>query len=759
MRATGHCINSPTRDCRVVLCRAKPSMNRRLPTASKALLYVAQAAVVAAIAYNVLHLRSYDLRVPFEYQGDSMVILMYIKGMLLNGWTFIIPQLSAPFELNAAAFPIMTNADWLIMKAISLFTSEPGLVLNGFWLLTLALSAASSTLALRLLGLGRVYAFAAGILYAFLPFALLRNVAHVNLVYYLVPFLALLAVHIAGGLASENDKLIRRVAYGACIAQGFDYVYYSFFAVLLFAFAGLVGYVGTRSRRVLAVAATAMALVIGATSINLSPSLYSWYSAGKPPEMNYKKPAEAEIYGAKIRRMIVPNPHNPVRFLAQWARRDQASTFPNENENTMARLGLAASAGFVLLLLVSLRLLRLPNDESGAMLASLAPLSLFTLLFVTAGGAGAVFNLFFFSDIRAYNRFSVFLAFFALAGLGFVLRAWPRGRLGKRIAYPCVAVFGVLGLYDQLLDCNLPERAVADTNQYRADRDIAAHLQALYPAGASILQLPLTGFPPGYLQDRMLSYDHLRPFLWSGENMRWSWPSFSQRHRAWQDRLAGTAPPAMLDAAVYSNFDAILVDRYAYKDDARQLVSALEAAGAVRKFDHSRYVVLDLGTAGDRLLAKVGAPEFARQRAQWLNPAIRVAWGPGFYDAETSAQGVHFRWSSRRSSLTLVNESPLTKKIRVDFDVASQAAGTVQVESGTRRWHIDSRSEPSHASLELSIPPAAQHTLSFQGEVARVVAPGDPRELYFNVENFGYAELAEEAPDKAVVADTRGRQQ
>lgn len=734
-------------------------MSRRLHIANKAFPYLAQAAVVAAIAYSVLHLRTYDLRVPFEYVGDSMVILMFVKGMLLNGWTFIIPQLSAPFEMNAAAFPIMSNADWLIMKALSLFTSEPGLVLNGFWLLTLALSAATSTLALRLLGLGRVYAFAAGILYAFLPFALLRNVAHVNLVYYLVPLLGLLAVHIAGGLANEHDRLIRRIAYAACIAQGFDYVYYSFFAVLLFAFAAVVGYVGTRSRRVLAVAATAMALVIGATTVNLSPSLYSWYTAGKPPEMNYKKPSEAEIFGAKMRRMIVPNPHNPVPFLAEWARRDQASAFPNENENTMARLGLGASAGLILLLLVSLRVLRLPNDQSGAVLASLASLSLFTLLFITPGGAGAVFNLFFFADIRAYNRFSVFLAFFALAGLGFALRAWPRGRLGKRIAYPVAAVIVVLGLYDQLLDCNLAERAAEDTAQYRADRDVAARVQALYPEGAAILQLPVTGFPPAYQQDRMLSYDHLRPFLWSAKNMRWSWPSFSQRHRAWQDRLAGTAPQATVDAAVYSNFNAILVDRYAYKDDARQLLSALEAAGAVRKLEHSRYVVLDLGAAGDRLLAKVGAPEFARQRAQWLNPAIRIDWGPGFYSAETTGEGVHFRWSSRRSSLTLRNESQLTKKIKVDFDVASQATGTVHVDSGTQRWHLDTRSDPSHASIELSIPPAAQRTLSFQGEVARVVAPSDPRELYFNVENFAYAELADDAPDKAVVADTRGRQQ
>jgi phosphoglycerol transferase len=727
---------------------------RRFSIAKSALLYPVQAIVVLAIAFKILKLGAYDLKVPFNYDGDSMVILMYIKGMLLNGWTFTIPQLSAPFELDAAAFPIMSNVDWLVMKAISLFTAEPGMVLNIFWLLTLVLSAASAALSLRLLGLGLIYSLGAGVLYAFLPFALMRNVAHLNLVYYIVPLLGLLAVHIANGLAGEKDRLIRCIAYAACVAQGFDYVYYSFFAVLILAFAAIVGYAGTRSRRVIVVAATAIGLLIGATSLNLAPSLFSWYSVGKPVEMNYKSPSEAETYGAKIRKMIAPNPGNPVSLLAEWGTRDQTNAYANENENVTARLGLAASAGFILLLLVSLGTLRLPRDEAGAMLGRLAPLSLFTLLFITVGGFGAVFNLFFSADIRAYNRFSVFLAFFALAGLGFVLQAWTDGRLGRRLAAPTAALLLAFSLYDQLLDCNLPTRAADDARQYRADRAIAARFQSLYPRGASILELPLTGFPPAYHHERMVSYDHLRPFLWSGANLRWSWPSFSQRHRAWQDRLAATAPQATVDAAVLSDFDAILVDRYAFKDDAKQLVAAFEAAGATRQFEHTRYVILDLANAKHQLLSRLGQTAFARQREEWLEP-VRLLWDSGFYEPEATPAGASFRWSSQRSRLVVFNDSQRSRKLRMDFDVVSQGVGTVEVDDGRRHWTIDSQSAPRHASLELLIAPATKTILSFRGNVQRVVAPADPRALYFNIQNFAYAELAKDTRDSAAVADTR----
>jgi phosphoglycerol transferase len=729
------------------------AVNWRPTVATGALLYAVQAMVVAAIAFVILRLDAYDLRVPFNYGGDSMVILMFIKGMLLNGWTFTIPQLSAPFEMSAAAFPIMSNVDWLIMKAISLFTSEPGLVLNSFWLLTLVLSAATSTIAMQLLGVGRVHAFAAGVLYAFLPFALMRNVAHMNLVYYLVPLLGLLAVHLATGLASVNDRLIRRIAYGACIAQGFDYVYYSFFAALLFAFAAVVGYAGTRSRRVLAVAATAIGLVVASASVNLSPSIYSWASLGKPPEMTYKHPAEAETYGAKLRKMIAPHPRNPVPVLAEWGKQDWGNGYPNDNENVTARLGMAASVGFILLLMISLRAVRLPKDDNGKVLGKLAPLSLFTLLFITVGGLGAVFNLFFVSDIRAYNRFSVFLAFFALAGLGLGLRAWtPRGRVSRWLVHSSVAGLFLLGLYDQLLDCNLVAREASDTQQVRSDRYVAGHLKALYPAGASILQLPLTGFPPAYQQERMVSYDHLRPFLWSDKGMRWSWPSFSQRHRAWQERLAGARPETVLDAAVLSNFDAIWIDRSAYKDAARTLVAAFEAAGAILKFDHPGYAVLDLAQAKRQLLGRLGESEFARRKIEWLEP-IRIVWGGGFYGQETTPAGIGYRWSFNRSSLIVFNDSALPRKIQLDFDVASQAPGTVVVDNGAHQWHLDSQSTPRHAALEFDMEPAAKTTLSFESTVARVKAPADSRALYFKIENFAFSELAAGSQQKSLAGD------
>ena len=298
---------------------------------STLLLYLVQAFSVIGIAFFLLNIYTHDLRMPLVFGGDALVMMMYLKGMLLNGWTFYIPQLSAPYGLSAAAFPIATSTDWFLMKIISMFTSEAGLILNLFWLMTLVLSAWIATFSMRLLGVRDWLAFIGGVLFAYLPFALLRNIGHLNLVYYLVPLLSMLAIRIAdqAEIDLNKDKKIIFAGYFGCLLQGFNYVYFSFFAVLLFIFAAIVN---RTSKKAVTISIIASSIVISSTIVNLSPSFYSWYVDGKPPGMNYKSPIEAEIYGAKLRKMISPHPENPVSFLAKWGRRDASANFPNENE-------------------------------------------------------------------------------------------------------------------------------------------------------------------------------------------------------------------------------------------------------------------------------------------------------------------------------------------------------------------------------------------------------------------------------------------
>lgn len=700
-----------------------------------------EAFVVFFIAILSLNLWKYDMRVPFQYGGDSVIILMYIKGMIQNGWTFNIPQLSAPYAMSAAAFPIMTNFDWSVMRLISLFTSEVGFVLNLFWLLTLVFSAWTASFSMRLLGVGKWLAFAGGILYAFLPFALLRNVAHLNLVYYAVPLLSLLAVHLAGGNNDEEHGMtIRRLGYAGCLIQGFNYVYFSFFAVPLFTVAAAIGYSRSKSRAVVKTAVIAISIVSIATIVNLSPSLLSWYQNGKPPEMSYKFTAEAEHFGAKIRKMIAPHQDNPVPFLAKWGNRDLSAGFPHENENVTARMGLYGALGFLILLAVSMRLVDTGSNKRLHKLQCIAALSLFTLLMITVGGFGATINVLTVQDIRAYNRYSVFVAFFSIAGLGLWIdsKFQKMGSAGWRAAlFVGVVCFALLSLYDQLLDRRVLLNGQAqDIENAAHERSFVERLEAVLPSGSKVFQLPLTGFPPLSIHERMVSYDHLRPYLWSN-NLYWSWPSFSQRHRTWQDKIAQLEGKDLMRALVLSGFDAVWIDRYGYKDSGVSVIQGLIEAGGQEILPgmSPRYVILDIREPAKQLEFFLGEAKFKDESASTLG-VILLNWGSGFYPQERNADGHIFRWSKDRSRLTIFNSGSGFREGRLTFKLASEDTGNVAIHSNGKIQVVPTSTVPVEYMIDFSLSPGAKENIEFVANLGKVNAPNDPRKLYFYVMDF-----------------------
>ncbi|HYD80939.1 MAG TPA: hypothetical protein VEC06_14125 [Paucimonas sp.] len=696
------------------------------------------AVVVCLILFRAFHLSGYDLRVPFTHaEADSVVTTMYIKGLVQDGWPNAISQLSAPYGYPGAAFPLMTSFDWAIMKLMSLGTREAGMLANGFWLLTFVFSAWSAAYAAYQIRLSAALSFATGLLYAFLPFAMIRNVHHLNLAYYLVPLLCLLAIVIATrGEGIRNRKQAVAIGLLACAAQGFDYVYYSFFAVLLFGMAAVIGW-RRGDIRTLKLPAAAIALVGICTAINLAPAFQTWREVGKPVEMAYKSAAEAEIYGAKLRRMLLPHINNPVEPLARIVRRDSAAGFPQENENQTARLGLYGAFGLLLLFLSLVRREERPGMYPAKDAA--CGLGLLTFLVITVGGLGAVINVLTVPDIRAYNRYSVYLSFFASAAAGFWIQEKLAGMSGRRRIAAWIAVGGLVmfSLYDQLLD-RVPMLWHREANLQNAalERGAVERLERQLPRGASVLQLPLTGFPPLYQFGDMASYDHGRAYLWS-THLKWSWPSLSQQHRAWQSKLGSLQGAELVKAAALSGFDAIWIDRKAYPDQGNALIAGL-AVGDVKPIDigSHRYAVLDVRAAASGLKAALGDAEFLRQATALLDNDALIEWKRGFYDEERNPEGRRFRWAKNRARLDIGNVGEHTLLGCATFVLASPNSGEVRFEGTGAPLSFAVSGTPQTVRIPLRLQPHERQALTFSTDLPRLNAPGDRRQLHFYVMDF-----------------------
>lgn len=719
----------------ISLFKAK-SLNGFRGAKSVLLFGAALACAVLLIVFQKLHLWSYDLKVPFNYSGDTLVALMYIKGLIQEGWPTTIAHLSAPFSYAGAAFPVQTSTDWAIIKLLSVFTSEPGYLLNWFWLLSLVLSAWAASYAGYQLGLPAVLSFASGLLYACLPFAFLRNVAHINLVYYPVPLLCLLAVVIAGrGAGVRNVRQAIIAGLFACVLQGFDYVYDSFFAAALLCMATLIAY-RKGDLRQFKLPVVAVGLLTLCTALNLLPGVISWRHEGKPPEMSYKSPAEAEYYGAKLRRMIAPHQDNAIRPLGAYARKDNAANFPNENENVTARLGLYGAFGLMLMFLL---LLRRATDNRGTQPAgAISALGLATFLFITVGGFGAIFNLLVAPDIRAYNRFSVFLAFFSITIASIWLndmleRRQPRRRIG---IYTGIAAFVALSLYDQLLDTQSLIHFQPDAiRQAKIDREVASEMERSFPEGTAVLELPFTGYPIMYTFNKMYSYDHVRPYLWTNR-FKWSWPSLSTRHHDWQEEMKALEGRKLIDAAVLSGFSAIWIDRYAYKDNGERLLSSLSTSDTHRvNVGSERYAVLDLRDAARRLHDELGEEEFARRARELVGPRPLVDWHSGFYGEERRPDGVTFRWAQQDASLQLKNPGKEPLRACVQFNVVAPR-GAVRVDGENLDLNIPRNDAGFPVNLAVDVDPQDTRNLHFHTDAPAIVAPADPRTMHFYLASF-----------------------
>ena len=149
-----------------------------------------------------LRLWDADLRVPFSYSGDGTLNLTLIKTVMERGWFYENPRLGAPSGQELYDYPVLSGDGlhvaffWLA----GLFTDDPSVVMNVFFVLTFPVTAVVTYLVLRRLAVGPEVALVIAVLYALTPYHFMRGEVHLFLAaYYVVPIGAYLALSVLDG--------------------------------------------------------------------------------------------------------------------------------------------------------------------------------------------------------------------------------------------------------------------------------------------------------------------------------------------------------------------------------------------------------------------------------------------------------------------------------------------------------------------------------------------------------------------------------
>jgi phosphoglycerol transferase len=611
--------------------------------------------------------------------------------------------------------------------------------MNLFFVSTFPLTALSAVYVFRRFGLAAWPALAGSLLYTFLPFHYSRGQHHLFLAaYYLVPLAVMVALWLASGTLGVVDPRERRWAWRWCrprlVASALicgllasSGTYYAFFACFFFLVAGALAAVRRRDARWLALPVALAGLTLAVLTVNFGPSILYLQEHGGTPLVR-RDPADAELYGLRISQLLLPATGHRLSSLAAF--KDVVNVRLVTNESDDASLGLVVSLGFLALLAC----LALP--ATGA-LRDLSLLNLSALLLATMGGFGALVALTITSQIRAYTRISIFIAFFSVFALVLGLDALDR-RCRRSRARRAAFVLGLAALVTLAVLDQTPARAVPRYEgiaaAYRSDAAFVRALEAVLPRDALVFQLPVVPFPEHPPVHRMHDYDHARAYL-HGRQLRWSYGAMKGRADAvWQAWIAAKPVDELLDTLAAAGFSGLYLDRAGYADGGTRIEAEIARVlgRSPLASDDRRLRFFDLTAHRDALRAAHSAEAWEARRQAALHPLLLV-WDDGCSDLEGTPQD-SFRWCAAAGAWRLVNGSRDAKRVTLDMSFMALYPGTLRLEglvSHERRVGL----VPEAFSTTITVPPG-EHTIRFACDARRVLASGDRRHLVFRVRNF-----------------------
>jgi hypothetical protein len=732
---------------------------------SEALAALLAATLATAIGVIVLEVWQANLRVPLYSSpgGDETFGLAVIKSILEHGWYLSNPNVGAPLGQHLYDYPVFSGDSLylLIIKIIGIPLSNPAAVENIFFLLCFPLIAVSAYAGLRVLGISIGPSIVCAVLFTLLPYHFYDGEGHLlQGAYFTVPLGCFLVIAVLSGKAlfgrsAKRGGVMRYLTWRtgatvlACVVMGSSDNYYAAFTAALVLLATALKFLASRSLRGLVSGAVVAALVLATVALNGIPTLIYTSQHGGDAAVGHRFSYESDMYALSLADLVLPIAGHRIEALSQLAEEYQATATAPVGEGHSATLGLVGTLGLLgLATAFAMRALRAerlrvpdPRYTYAALGAGLA------FLIGTVGGLGTIFAYVVSPQLRAWNRISVFIAFFALIGAGLLLdalgRRIGRGSPGRRWGFAaCLAAVLAVGVLDQTGSSMAPAYK-AEAAEYFADGHFVYAIQHQLPAGASVFQLPYVPFPENPPVNRMEDYAELIGYVHS-TSLRWSYGQLKGLPSDWESAVVNQPLPLMLAEISAAGFKGIYVDTFGYTDGGASLIPALSSALGVKPIGGAdgRLCFFNMALYNRRLRQRYSSAQLRQLAAAALYP-LQMNFGSGFYGLET--QGANsWHWALQSSSLDLFNPSKITRPVSFTAVAATGLAkpsSLVVAYPGGITVHTAVTSHGTALSAHLTLAPG-HNVVRFLTDAPLAQYPPDTRELALQIRNARISEPA-----------------
>jgi len=512
------------------------------------------AAVILLITAGLwINYRTVNLAYPLLYDGgDEIGVYALIKSILQNGTSLVTPLEGGNAGADMFDYLYSDKLSFLLVRMIGVFVKNPYTIATLFFFLNHYLIALTGTWVCRQIRISRAMSIAVGVLYAFSPYIQLRF-CHLWLTpYFMLPLACLVAIWIIEGKPFEEGKRLRdsrtfRKMAVMCFGCAFTGLYYAYFACAMIAAAMVIRFFAAKERKASRILYPAILIgIIGAAvAVNMIPNLLYWKLFGMNPasEIAMRNGADAEVYGLKMSRMLLPRNFHRITKLWNFTNR-YLHSYPLTNENSTAALGLIPSVGFVMSLIMLL--------SGRKEYRTVSSLNVSAFLIGTIGGIGGLISVFINMPMRSYNRISLVIMFLSLVMAAMLvenlLKKKPKAWLAA-----VSAVMICVGFYDQTVPWN-----TRDFSDYEAMKEITDQAEEELEPGDSIFVLPYDDWPSSKIPDGgyMLHMGYIE-----SEGLHWSYGAAQGRPEAeWQKATAEKTPEEIVKQAREAGYDGIWMD-------------------------------------------------------------------------------------------------------------------------------------------------------------------------------------------------------
>lgn len=547
------------------------------------------ALIVFCVFFQIWNL---DLTQPiFAYSGDSLSHLFIVKNITETGWIFSnpsvgLPHLDGKFYIHDA--PIHADAfNFLIFKIIAGFTSNVFLIVNVFFIFTFVLIAATAFIALRSFNISVFSASLVSVLYAFLPYHLLKNVQHLFLSNYAaIPLVVMVAMWIITDkirLIARDDKarlnLKPNTHFFYCLLIALfiatNGIYYAFYACIFFIFAWFIrslrkGKFFTHSCFTAASICTIICITLLCIYI---PAFVYWIQHGANQYVTGRSASESQHFGLKFYNLLLPISHHYLDCFRSL--RAAFDIFAQEGENAVVSLGFFSAMSFLFLLLWVIasnhsKRKSIIHNMSDALyltkkeketVSNLASLNLLSLLFAMTGGLVMFFAIVS-PLIRSHARFAIFIAFLALSFIALVFDKLIERKIfnHKIFAQLAIIIIFTLSLFDQI---GLMSAKSIQNNKmqqrFTNDSEFVALIENKVPKQSQIFILPYIPFPERGSYEPLTAYLHSKELLWSYPAM------FGRASSVWQEQVVDLEFKDFIAQIKEMGFMGIYLDKSEYE--------------------------------------------------------------------------------------------------------------------------------------------------------------------------------------------------